>query len=153
MDIILLEKVRKLGGIGDQVRVKPGYARNYLIPAKKAAFATAANVAMVEAKRAELEKVAKVALQEAEARAAKLQALEVQISAQASEEGKLYGSIGVRELADAITAAGVEAAKQEVRLPEGPIHYVGSYEIALQLHSDVTTVVKVAVVAENATGA
>jgi large subunit ribosomal protein L9 len=152
MDIILLEKVRKLGGIGDKVHVKPGYARNFLIPNKKAVFATESNIAMVAVKRVELEKVANVALQEAQERAEKLQLLEVQIVVQASDEGKLYGSIGVRELAEAITGAGIEVAKQEVRLPEGPLHYIGNYEIALQLHSDVTAVVKVAVISENAAG-
>lgn len=150
MEIILLEKIRKLGNLGEKVRVKPGYARNFLIPSKKAVFATAENVSMVEAKRAELEKHAVEMFKEAEQRAEKIRELNVTITVQASDEGKLYGSIGVRELAEAVTAAGVEIAKQEVRLPEGPIHYVGNYEITLQLHSDVSVPVKVAVVAEGA---
>ena len=148
MNIILLEKVRKLGSVGEQVNVKPGYARNFLIPKGKAAFATKDNIAMVTAQKAELEKAAEATLAAAQERAEKLKVLEVSLTAQASDEGKLYGSVGVRELADAITAAGEEVAKQEVRLPEGPIHYVGTYEIALQLHSDVTTVVNVPVIAE-----
>ncbi|MFI4954816.1 MAG: 50S ribosomal protein L9 [Gammaproteobacteria bacterium] len=148
MNIILLEKVRKLGGVGEQVQVKPGYARNYLIPAGKAAFATADNIAKVAEQKEELEKAAQATLLAAQQRGEALQALQVSLAAQASEEGKLYGSIGVRELAEAITAAGIAVAKQEVRLPEGPIHYVGSYEIALQLHSDVTAIVAVTIVAE-----
>ncbi len=148
MDVILLQKVRKLGGVGDKVHVKPGYARNYLIPGGRAVFATPENIERVAAQRAELEKAAAEMLKVAEGRAEKLKSLQVSLAAQASEEGKLYGSVGVRELADAITAAGVDVEKQEVRLPEGPIHYVGNYEIALQLHSDVTVIVPVAIVPE-----
>lgn len=148
MNIILLEKVRKLGSVGEQVQVKPGYARNYLIPAGKAVFATAENVARVAEQKEELERLAQASLQAAQQRAESLQTLQVSMAVQASDEGKLYGSIGVRELAEAITAAGVAVAKQEVRLPEGPIHYLGNYEIALQLHSDVTAMVTVSVVAE-----
>jgi large subunit ribosomal protein L9 len=148
MNIILLEKVTKLGTVGDQVDVKPGYARNYLLPTGKAVFATAENLTLVAEQKAQLEKAAAELLAAAQKRAEQLQTQEISIKAQASEDGKLYGSIGVRELAEAITASGVDVSKQEVRLPEGPIHYIGTYEIALQLHSDVTVTVSVSVIQE-----
>lgn len=149
MEIILLEKIRNLGNLGETVNVKPGYGRNFLIPTGKAIFATEANIKMFEAKRAELEKAAAQSVAAAQARAAKIVALGViTLSAQASEEGKLFGSITVRDIADAITAAGVEVAKNEVSMPEGSIHAVGEYEIDVLLHSDVTTTVKVVVNAE-----
>ena len=149
MDIILLDKIANLGGLGDQVNVKSGYARNFLFPQGKAVPATKENVEKFEARRAELE--AKIAdeLKAAEARVEKLNELgEVTIAAPAGEEGKLFGSIGVRDIADAITAGGTEVEKSEVRLPEGPIRVTGEYEIELQLHSDVEVSVKLAVVAE-----
>jgi len=145
MQVILLEKIRKLGTLGESVNVKPGFARNFLIPTGKAVFATEANLEMVEAKRAEFEKAEAAALKEAQQRAEKLQALQIVMKVQTSDEGKLYGSIGVREIANAITEAGMEVEKSEVRLPEGPIHYVGKYEITLQLHSDVSALVNVTV--------
>jgi len=149
MDIILLDKVANLGSLGDQVSVKAGYARNFLIPQGKAVPATKANVAHFEARRAELEKQLAETLAAAEARAEKLNALEtVVIASKAGEEGKLFGSIGTRDIADAITAAGVEVAKSEVRLPEGALRQTGEYEITLQVHAEVFATVNVQVVAE-----
>ena len=148
MQVILLEKVGKLGDLGDQVTVKAGFGRNYLIPYGKAVPATEANIADFEARRAELEAAAAERRGGAEARAAKLAELSVTIGANAGDEGKLFGSVGTRDIADAITAAGVEVNKSEVRLPLGVIREVGEYEIDIQLHSDVTQVVKVAIVAE-----
>jgi large subunit ribosomal protein L9 len=149
MEIILLEKVENLGGLGDKIRVKPGYARNFLIPQGKAKYATPANIAEFEAKRAELEKAAAEALSAAQARAAQLEGLEVELSAHAGSEGKLFGSIGTQDIADAVTAAGVELERREVRLPEGAIRQTGEYEIALHLHSDVNATIKLVVKAEN----
>jgi large subunit ribosomal protein L9 len=148
MEVILLEKVSKLGSIGDKVAVKSGFGRNYLIPQGKALAATATNLAEFEARRAELEAAAAQAKSEAQARAEKLAELAVTIEANAGDEGKLFGSIGTRDLAEAITAAGVEVTKAEVRLPEGALREIGEYEINVQLHSEVTQAVKVAVVAE-----
>ena len=121
MEVILLEKIANLGSLGDKVAVKSGYARNFLLPFGKATPATAANIEAFEARRAELEKIAAEKTAEAEARAAKLADLTVTIAANAGEEGKLFGSIGTRDIADAVTAAGVELEKSEVRLPEGPL--------------------------------
>jgi len=148
MNVILLEKVGKLGSLGDKVTVKSGYGRNFLIPQGKAVPANDANVAEFETRRAELEKAAAEKLAVAEARAEKLNELDVTIVSKAGDEGKLFGSIGTRDIADAISAAGVEVAKSEVKLPEGSIRSVGDFEIAVQLHSDVTATVKLAVVAE-----
>ncbi|MAN52087.1 MULTISPECIES: 50S ribosomal protein L9 [Marinimicrobium] len=148
MDVILLEKVGKLGGIGDQVAVKAGFGRNFLLPQGKAIPATAENVAEFEARRAELEAAAAAKLSEAEARAAKLAEVSVTIGANAGDEGKLFGSIGTRDIADAITAAGVEVTKAEVKLPEGALREIGEYEIDVQVHAEVIQAVKVSVVAE-----
>jgi len=148
MQVILLEKIGKLGDLGDQVNVKSGYGRNFLIPFGKAVPATEDNVATFEARRAELEAAAAEKRAEAEARAAKLAEVAVNIEANAGEGGKLFGSIGTRDLAEAITAAGVEVSKSEVRMPEGPIREIGSYEIAIQVHSDVIQNVAVTVIAE-----
>jgi large subunit ribosomal protein L9 len=148
MQVILLEKVGRLGNLGDKVNVKSGYGRNFLIPYKKAVAATESNIAEFEARRAELEKAAGERRGVAEARAAKLAALAVTIAANAGDEGKLFGSIGTRDIADAITAAGVEVDKSEVRLPNGVIREVGEYEVDVQLHSDVTQAVKLSVVKE-----
>jgi large subunit ribosomal protein L9 len=148
MEVILLEKVGKLGGLGDKVTVKSGFGRNFLMPFGKAVPANEANIAEFEARRAELEKAAAERLAIAEALAAKLNDLSITITSKAGDEGKLFGSIGVRDVADAITAAGVEVSKAEVRLPEGPLRNVGDYEIDLQLHSDVIATVSLAVVAE-----
>jgi len=148
MNVILLERVQNLGNLGDQVNVKAGYGRNFLIPQGKAVSATKDNVAKFEARRAELEKAAAEKLAAAEARKVTLDALEVTITQQAGDEGKLFGSVGTHDIADAITAAGVEVSRAEVRLPEGSLRQVGEYEIDLDLHSDVTATVKVNVVAE-----
>jgi len=147
MEVILLEKVGRLGNLGTKVNVRAGYGRNYLIPFGKAVPATAENVAAFEARRAELEKAAADKLAAAQARAATLNEKEVTIAGNAGDEGKLFGSIGARDIADAITAAGVEVSKSEVRLPEGAIRQVGEYEIDVQLHSDVTATIKLNVVA------
>lgn len=148
MQVILLEKVGRLGNLGDQVNVKAGYGRNFLIPYGKAVAATKDNIAEFERRRAELEASAAERRSGAEARAAKLVELEVVIAANAGDEGKLFGSIGTRDIADAITAAGVEVQKSEVRLPNGVIREVGEFEISIQLHSDVSQDIKLRVVAE-----
>jgi len=149
MEVILLDKIAKLGGLGDKVSVKSGYARNYLLPKGKAVFASAANVEHFEARRAELEAKLAETLSAAEARAAKLVELgEVTIASKAGDEGKLFGSIGTRDIADAITEAGVAVAKAEVRLPLGTIRETGEFDIAIHLHNDVDTNVKVIVIAE-----
>ncbi|NQY86368.1 MAG: 50S ribosomal protein L9 [Colwellia sp.] len=149
MEVILLDKIAKLGGLGDKVSVKSGYARNYLLPQGKAVFASAANVEHFEARRAELEAKLAEVLATATARAAKIVELaEVTIASKSGDEGKLFGSIGTRDIADAITAAGVEVVKAEVRLPLGAIRETGEFEIAIHLHHDVDTSVKVIVIAE-----
>lgn len=148
MNVILLEKLGKLGNIGDQVSVKAGFGRNFLIPHGKAIPATASNVADFEARRADLEAAAAEKKGVAEARAVKLEELAVVITANAGDEGKLFGSLGARDLAEAITAAGVEVTKSEVKLPEGTLRDLGEYEVSVQLHSEVTQAVKVSVVAE-----
>jgi large subunit ribosomal protein L9 len=148
MEVILLEKVSNLGNLGDKVNVRPGYGRNFLIPQGKAVSATEENVAAFEARRAELEKTAADALAAAQARADKLEGLTVTIPQKAGEEGKLFGSVGTQDIADACTAAGVEVAKSEVRMPTGAIREIGEFDIDVQLHSDVTATIKVAVVTE-----
>ncbi|MFC3151935.1 50S ribosomal protein L9 [Litoribrevibacter euphylliae] len=148
MEIILLERVGKLGNLGDKVTVKSGYGRNFLIPFGKAVPATATNVADFEARRAELEKAAAEKLTAAEARAEQINGFTLNIAANAGDEGKLFGSIGPRDIAEAMTEAGVEASKAEVRMPEGPIRNVGEFEIDVQVHSDVTATLNVTVVAE-----
>ena len=148
MEVILLDKVGKLGNVGDRVDVKAGFGRNFLLPTGKAIAATAANIAEFEAKRAELEATAAAKIGAAEERAAKLSEVSVTITANAGDEGKLFGSIGTRDIADAITAAGVEVAKAEVKLPEGALREVGEYDVDVQLHSDVITTVKVVIEAE-----
>jgi len=148
MDVILLEKVANLGSLGDKVKVKAGYGRNFLLPYGKAVAATADNLKAFEERRAELEKAAAEKLAAAQARGEALEGASVTITSKAGEEGKLFGSIGVRDIADAITAAGTDVEKSEVRLPEGPLRVVGDYEIELQLHSDVTVHINLAVVAE-----
>lgn len=142
MNVILLEKVGKLGNIGDQVSVKSGFGRNFLIPQGKAISATAANVAEFEARRADLESAAAEKKAAAEARAAQLAELVVTIEAVAGDEGKLFGSLGTRDIAQAISDAGVEVTKAEVKLPEGTLREVGEFDIDVQLHSEVTQAVK-----------
>ena len=148
MEVILLENVEHLGKIGDCVRVRPGYGRNYLIPKGKATEATADNVAKFEARRAELVARAADALTSAEARREQLADLVVTLSANAGNENRLYGSISAADIAEAVTAAGIELKKHEVRLPEGPIRQLGEYEVELRLHSEVGANIRVNVVAD-----
>jgi large subunit ribosomal protein L9 len=148
MDVILLEKVGKLGDLGDKVNVKAGYGRNYLFPFGKAVPATKDNLADFEVRRAELEKAAAEKLTGAEGRAAKLNELTVSIEANAGEEGKLFGSIGTRDIADALTGAGIEVSKSEVRLPNGAIREIGEFDVAIQVHSDITASIKLVVTAQ-----
>tara|TARA_R110002110_G_scaffold415860_1_gene658715 strand:- start:34478 stop:34927 length:450 start_codon:yes stop_codon:yes gene_type:complete len=149
MEVILLEDIGNLGGLGDKVDVKAGFGRNYLIPQGKAVPATAEHTAEFESRRAELEKVAAQALADAEARAAAINALGlISIGANAGEEGKLFGSIGTRDIADAVTAAGCEVDKAEIRLPEGALRELGEYEVAIQVHGDVFAAVAIAVIPE-----
>ena len=148
MELILLQKVTNLGVLGDKVKVKPGYGRNYLVPQGKAVPATAANIAEFEAKRAEYEAKAKAIHDQAEARKAKLEGASVTIKANASTEGKLFGSVGPRDIAEAFTAAGLPLEKSEVVLGEGAFRNVGEYEVIAKLHADVETTLKVIVEAE-----
>jgi large subunit ribosomal protein L9 len=148
MELILLEKVENLGNIGDRVKVRPGFGRNYLLPRGKATRATAENIAHFEARRAELERRQQEVLEAAQARAARLEELTLTLSAKAGTEGKLFGSLGTVDIAEACTAAGVEVQRSEVRLPEGPIRVVGDHEVELHLHSDVNVRIKIRVVAE-----
>lgn len=149
MEVILLEKMRNLGALGEVVKVKRGYGRNYLVPQGKAVYATANNMAKFEARRAELEKVAAEHLSAAQTRQQALVALgTIVITAKAGEEGKLFGSVGTRDIAEAVTKAGFELDKSEVHLPTGALRHTGEYEVEVELHSEVTAVVKVSVVAE-----
>ena len=150
MELVLLQKVKNLGNLGDKVNVKPGFGRNFLVPQGKAVPATAANLAEFEARRAEYEAKANDALAAAEARKARLEGAVVTIHANASTEGKLYGSVGPREIAEALTKAGTEVGKSEVVMGEGAFRNVGEYEVVVHLHADVETPVKVNVVAEAA---
>ena len=146
MNVILLEGLNNLGDLGDEVSVKPGFARNFLIPQQKAVQANAANREIFEGRRAELEKNANERLGEAQGRAEKLQDHIVTIMMKAGEEGRLYGSVGTQNIADALVAEGHQIERSEVRMPEGAIRALGEFDIALQLHSDVTVNIKVAVV-------
>jgi large subunit ribosomal protein L9 len=148
VDVILLEKVANLGGIGDRVKVKPGYARNFLLPQGKATMATAENVARFEARRAELERKAQDNLQAAQQRATALQDFKLRITAKAGSEGKLFGSVGTADIAEAVTAAGHEIERSEVRLPAGPIRVIGEHVVTLHLHTDVEFSLPVTIVAE-----
>lgn len=148
MEVILLEKVANLGSLGDKVKVKAGYGRNFLLPYGKAVPATEANLKAFEERRAELEKAAAEKLSAAQARAEALEGAAFTISSKAGEEGKLFGSIGVRDIADACEAKGVAVEKSEVRLPEGPIRELGEFEIDVHLHPEVDATLKLAVVAE-----
>lgn len=150
MELILLQKVTNLGGLGDKVSVKPGYGRNFLVPQGKAVPATAANLAEFEARRAEYEAKAQALLGDAESRKAKLEGASVTIYANASSEGKLYGSVGPREIAEALTRLGMPVEKSEVVMGEGAIRNVGETEVVVHLHADVETPVKVIVAAEAA---
>jgi len=149
MDVILLEKVGNLGNIGDKVNVKAGYGRNYLIPNGKAIFATSENIVEFEARRSELEAAASANLVDATARAVSIEAIgPITITVIAGDEGKLFGSVGTKDIADAIISAGVQVEKSEVKLPDGSIREVGEFDISIQVHADVTQVVKLLVAAE-----
>jgi large subunit ribosomal protein L9 len=148
MQIILLEKVANLGVLGETVTVRPGYARNFLFPTGKAVPATKANVEHFEARRAELESQAAAKLAGAQDRAAKIEEIELSVAVKAGDDGKLFGSLGNRDIADLVSEAGVELTKSEVRLPEGPIRNVGEYDVAIHLHPEVNAVLKLHVVAE-----
>lgn len=149
MDVILLEKVRNLGELGDQVAVRSGYARNYLIPFGKAVVANGKNKALFEARRAELEKVQAAALADAQARAQKISGATVQIVRKASEEGKLFGSVGVADIADAMTEAGFPLKKSEIQLSEGPLKAIGDHEVSVSLHPEVQFTITVSIVGEH----
>jgi large subunit ribosomal protein L9 len=148
MEVILFEKIDRLGGIGDLVNVKAGFARNFLLPQGKAKVATDANKAEIETRRAEFEKMAAEALVAAEKRRDQIEALAIEITAKSGTEGKLFGSIGNVDIAAALTEKGVEVEKREVRLPDGPIRQAGEYEITLHLHTDVDAVAKVTIIGE-----
>jgi len=148
MEVILFEKIDRLGGIGDLVNVKAGFARNFLLPQGKAKVATDANKAEIEERRAEFEKMAADALAAAEKRREQIEALSIEITAKSGTEGKLFGSIGNIDISKAITEAGVEVEKREVRLPEGPIRQAGEYEVTLHLHADVNAIAKITIIGE-----
>ena len=150
MELILLQKVTNLGNLGDKVKVKPGYGRNFLVPQGKAVPATAANLAEFEARRAEYEAKAAAQLGEAESRRARLEGAEVTVYANASTEGTLYGSVGPRDIAHALTKLGTPVEKSEVVMGEGALRQVGEYEVVVHLHADIEVPVKVIVQAEAA---
>lgn len=150
MEVILLQKIANLGDIGDRVKVKPGFGRNYLLPGGKATLATAENVARFESRRAELEAKAAAELASARARAAKLEGFKLSITAKAGNEGKLFGSIGTSDIAEACQKAGHQIERSEVRLPGGPIRMVGEHLISVHLHSDIDFELPLTVVAEEA---
>lgn len=148
MEVILLEKTGRLGNIGDRINVKAGYGRNYLIPQGKAVFATPGNIARFEQQRAELERMSAQRLQDAQALAAQIERVSaVTITAVAGEGGKLFGSVGARDIADALVAAGVDIAKSAVKLPAGAIRDLGQFAVDIQVHADVTQSVTVNVTA------
>jgi large subunit ribosomal protein L9 len=153
MDVILLEKVANLGNLGDRVAVKSGYARNFLLPKGKATLATPANVARFEARRAELEKAAAALLAAAQARAAGLQGFKLVITAKAGNEGKLFGSIGTSDIADAATRAGQKVERAELRLPNGSLRTVGEHLVSVHLHTDVDVDLQVVIQSEESSGA
>ncbi|NRA52832.1 MAG: 50S ribosomal protein L9 [Gammaproteobacteria bacterium] len=149
MQVILLDKIAKLGGLGDKVSVKSGFARNFLLPQGKAVFASKENIAKFEERRAELEAKLAANLAAAQTRAEKVAALSnVVISSVSGDEGKLFGSIGTRDIADAVSAAGVEVVKSEVRLSEGALRHTGEFEVVLHLHAEVNATVTIEIVAE-----
>ena len=152
MDVILLEKVENLGNIGERVKVRSGYGRNFLLPRGKATLATAANIAIFEARRAEFEKKQAEELKAAMQRAAAAGTLTLRLTAKAGTEGKLFGSLGTADISEACTAAGVLVKRSEVRLPEGPIRTIGEHSIELHLHSDVNATILITVVAEDDAG-
>ncbi len=148
MELILLQKVANLGNIGDRVKVKSGYGRNYLLPQGKATVATAENIAKFEARRAELEKAAQQELSNAQARAAKLEGVKLSLSAKSGGEGKLFGSVGTTDITEALNKAGHKIERSEVRLPHGPIRQAGDHVVHIHLHTDVTVELPVVIVPE-----
>jgi large subunit ribosomal protein L9 len=148
MEVILLQKIANLGNIGDKVKVKPGFGRNYLLPEGKAALATPANVAKFEERRAELEKHAADELTSARKRAVQLENFTLSLTAKAGSEGKLFGSVGTADIAEALTRGGIAIERSEVRLPGGPIRLVGEHHVKLHLHTDVEIDLPVVVTAE-----
>jgi len=146
MNVILLEKVENLGGIGDLVKVKPGYGRNFLLPQGKAALATPENIKAIEARRAELEAAAAEELAAARARAETMTDVEVVITANAGSEGKLFGSVGPVDIAEALEAIQIEVERSEIRMPEGPIHELGEFVVGVHLHTEVDVDIKVRIV-------
>jgi len=148
MELILLEKIANLGNIGDRVKVKSGYGRNYLLPQGKATLATPENIAKFEARRAEIEKAAQEQLQNAQARAAKLEGVKISLTAKAGGEGKLFGSIGTADITEALNNAGHKIERSEVRLPHGPIRQAGEHIVHLHLHTDVTVELPIVIVPE-----
>lgn len=149
MEVILMESVENLGAVGDKVSVKSGFARNYLVPQGKAKLATAANLAEFEARRAELEKLEAEALQAAEQRKQQIEALVViDVTARVGSEGKLFGSIGVADVVDAIATQGVTVEKSEIRMPEGALRVVGEHQVDIHLHTDVDTQVTINIIGE-----
>jgi large subunit ribosomal protein L9 len=149
MQLILLQKVKNLGNLGDKVNVKPGYGRNFLVPQGKAVSATATNLAEFEKRRSEYEAKASSIVGAAEARKTSLEGASVTIKANASPEGKLFGSVGPRDIAEAFSAAGKPLEKSEVVMGEGPLRHIGEFEVHVHLHADVHTTVKVVIVAED----
>lgn len=148
MEVILLDNVENLGGIGDKVKVKPGYARNFLLPQGKATRATRENIAEFEARRAELEAKAAEVISEAQARAEKIEGLQLQLKAKAGSEGKLFGSVGPVDIAEAAEAAGITIERSELRMAEGPLRMVGEHEVLVHLHTDVSATISVTIEAE-----
>lgn len=148
MDVILLEKIHKLGELGQQVRVKPGYGRNYLIPNGKAIPATAANITEFETRRGELEKTQLDIQSQASVRSETMTDVSVTIARKVGSEGKLYGSVGTADIAEAVIATGIELSKHEVRLPEGPFRMIGEHKVDIQLHADVIVSITVIIVPE-----
>ncbi|MBA4696287.1 MAG: 50S ribosomal protein L9 [Legionella sp.] len=146
MEVILLEKIKHLGNLGDKVQVKPGYGRNFLIPQSKAVFATEENIQRFEERRESLEKKANQVLAQAEQRAAKLNDTTVTISALASEEGKLYGSVGPNEIKEALDAQSLNASKREIVMPQGMIHSIGDYDVEVHVHSDIVATLHIRVI-------
>ena len=148
MEVILLEKIQNLGKLGDKVRVKAGYGRNYLIPAGKAVSASSANIEKFEARRAELEKAETEILQKAQARAEQLNQVAVTIARKAGSEGKLFGSVGTIDIIEAVRETGAELAKHEIRLPDGPFRAIGEFQVHIHLHADVEAAIRINIVAE-----
>jgi large subunit ribosomal protein L9 len=148
MEVILLEKVENLGDLGDRVNVRPGYGRNFLIPGGKATPATEEHIKAFEARRAELEKAVAERLAAAEVRRDQLEGMSVTIMAKAGDEGKLFGSVGTVDIAEAVSAAGIAVDRHEVRLPEGPFRQLGEFEVELHLHTDVNVEIALVIEAE-----